>query len=90
MISSTVMSLLFFFYWSIGLELNELSFTGRERIVHRSALGEQHKSLQKLATKQKLAKRLTPDLTLVKAERAAAVHSGKDKDTTKVYVYMLF
>lgn len=59
------MSLLFPFYWTIGFELDELSFTGRERIVNCTASGEVPQITAKLAIKRKLPKRLTPDLTLV-------------------------
>ena len=40
MVSSTLISLLFPFYYTIILELDELYFTGRERIVHCNVLGE--------------------------------------------------
>ena len=84
MISSTVLSLLFLFYWAIGLELNELSFTGKESIGPCSARGEPITHLKTLITRQKLPKRPSPDLTLVGAKRAARMHLGKEGETPKL------
>lgn len=72
------------FYWAIGLELNELSFIGRESIVPCSTRGDLITYLQTLITQQKLPKRPSPDLTLVRAKRAARVHLGKEREMPKL------
>lgn len=46
--------------------------------------------IAKTGDKTNLPKRLTPEVTLVKAERTNSVHLGNDKRNTKVYVYILF
>lgn len=90
MVSLTVRFLLFPFWglWDQRL-MNYLLEADKEQhiAVHWKNLPL---IIAKTGDKTNLPKRLTPDMTLVKAERTDRVHLKNDKRNTKVYVYRLF